>query len=341
LDKATAYRDLADFLRFEGIASCVLHGVDPQSGVIGRDLDLYLPNPRQAYRTAVQFSEILRRRGVQWVSLMHPIWGPRCIGVQQPGLDYWELHLHTRINMACIDFGEVFPIGGVEGVHGFRFDPVFWFIKAVVQKYASRFVHGRPVWAHATGDAYALAHKTAIEEEFQSSWAHGAEFVSAALGPDTDRNLRVRRNGLFSLMARFCLAHPWSAARTIARWQCRKADVFRCPTTPVVGVDTTMESSALRKLLKEKLGHVFTKIVVADRPVSWHERKRLQATQSLLVFTRNEQGGDPGHIDNWISISPANRDDTDAGLATILDSVVQYNARWSSIYRARSTRSGR
>jgi len=267
---------------------------------------------------------------------MHPIWGPRCIGVQESDLTYWELHIVTTINMACIDFGGLFSVRGEEGHHGFQFDPSLWFIKAVLQKYSKNFAHSRPVWASASADTYAQAHKTEIENEFQNRWGNGAEFVAAVLSSDTDANLLSRQKGLFALMLRNCFAHPANAARAVVRWLYRKGKVYICPTVPVIGIDTTMASTALRACLAEKLGRVFPNIVVADQPVPWRVRKRLQATQSLLVFRYNGRQISQRKIDKCISISNLNREEVEVGVAAILDCVVQYNERWSAFYGARS-----
>jgi len=341
LDRVTAFRDLAAFLRSERIPSCVLHGIDPESGVLGRDLDLYISDSRHAFLAAVQFSEILRRHGVRWVALMHPVWGPRCIGILEFDLSYWELHIVTRVSMACVDFGELFPIGGREGPHGFNFDPTLWFVKAVLQKYSNSFARGRPVWTRFPSDTFALAHKTEIENEFQKRWRHGAKFVSAVLGPGTDANLRTCRRGLFALMSWYCLAHPWKAARAAARWLYRKGNAYKCPTVPVIGIDTTMESSALRECLAEKLGHVFTDIVVADRPMPWRTRKWLQTRQSLLVLRCDERRNNQRAIDCLVSFSSSDQAGIDAGVAAILDCVVQYNRSWPALYEAMSLRHGK
>lgn len=335
-DRVSAFRELAAFLRREKILSCVLHGIDPESGVLGRDLDLYIPDSQQAYRAAVRFSEILRQRGVRWVALMHPIWGPRCIAIQESDLSYCELHVISKINMACIDFGGLFPIRGTKGPLGYDFDPSLWFIKAVLQKYSSSFAHCRPALTRVPCDAYALARKTEIGNEFQSRWRNGAEFVSAALGPDTDANLRTRRKGLYAILAENCLAHPGNAARAVVRWLHLKESVYRCASVPFFGIDTTMESSALRDLLLEKLGHVFVEIVVADQSMSRHAIRRLQARQFLIVLRRNQGQGKPESIDNWITISADYPEEIDAGVAAILDAVVQYSERWNTIYRIRA-----
>jgi hypothetical protein len=316
----------------------VLHGVDINSGELGRDLDLYIPNPKQAFCAAVHFSEILRQHGARWVSLMHPIWGPRCIGIRESDLTYWELHIITRINMGCIDFGELFPIKGEIGEHGFNFDPTLWFIKSVLQKYTTDFIHSRAAWNRISRDKYALAHKTKIANEFQKRWSDGDNFVSAVLGLDTDANLRARRKGLLGLMSGNCITHPMNAARAVARWLYRKGAVYNCSAVPAFGIDTTMESSALRDFLTEKLGHVFMEIAVSDQPLPWHIRKKLQARQCLTVFKRNERLSDPDYIDNWIAISSAKREEIDVVIAAILDSVVKYNERWSAFYRKRSLR---
>jgi hypothetical protein len=339
IDKGTLFRELAAYLREEGMSSCVLHGIDPESGAIGRDLDLYLPNPRQAFRAAVYFSQLLAQRGVRWVSLMHPIWGPRCIGIQDPGFSYCELHLITRVSMGCIDFGELFPVAGREGPHGFTFDPSLWFIKAVLQKYSSLFAHSRPVWTRVPRDSYTLAHKTEIENEFQRRFYNGAEFVSAALGPDTDANLLARRRGLYALLSNYCLAHPANAICSLTRWLHRRAIVLGSPTVPVMGIDTTMDSSMLGQSLVERLGQVFTEIVVADHPLSWPAQRRLQARQSLLVYRRDERGETPGLVDCWISIPAVDGSGIDGGAAAILDHLVQYNRRWSARYEAKALRS--
>jgi hypothetical protein len=181
-----------------------------------------------------------------------------------------------------------------------------------------------------------LTHQAEIEDEFQKMWSNGAEFVSAGLGPDTDANLRGRRKGLFTLMAKNCLARPMNAARAVSLWLYRKGNAYCCPTVPVIGIDTGMESSALRDCLLEKLGCVFQRIIVTDRPMGWQIRRSMQNRQNLLVFRRDGRRENQREIDKWISIPASNREAIDAGVAAILDCVVQYNDSWSALYLARS-----
>ncbi len=326
------FRELASYLRSEKIPSCVLHGINPESGELGRDLDLYIPDPRHAFRAAVHFSEILRRHKVRWISLMHPIWGPRCIGIQESDLTYWELHTIPRIRLTWIEFGELFPIQAKDGPHGFGYDPVLWFIKVVLQKHSKSFLRGRPVWITFIHDPYVLAHQSEIECEFQKRWAYGAEFISAMLGPDTEANLKTRRKGILALALGHGIAHPVNAALAGARWLYRKGNIYRCPTMPVIGIDAPMESPALQDILTEKLKRVFIKIVVADEPLSWRVRKRMQDGRYLLVFRRDERGNSQKEVDRWISIPTAGREDIAAGVAAILDCVVEYNKRWANLY---------
>lgn len=333
MEKAIVFRNLATYLRSEKIQSCVLHGIDPVSGEFGRDLDLYIPDSRQAYRAAIYFSELLRKKRVRWVSLMHPFWGPRCIGIQEDDLSYCELHVISKINMACIDFGKLFPVRGTEGPHGFNYDPSLWFIKAVLQKFSSCFAHCDPVWARISKDSFVLAHKVEIEEEFQKRWRNGARLVSAILAPDTDASLRMRRRELYALMSWHCLMYPRNAARGAFRWLYRKKSAGRCKSVPVFGIATAMEASALRDLLIERLGHVFVEIAVTDQAIPGRIRRRLQAAQSLIVLQLDKRQHHTEDIDNWIPDFATNSEGTDAGVAAILDAVVQYNERWSALYR--------
>jgi hypothetical protein len=266
---------------------------------------------------------------------MHPIWGPRCIGIQESDLAYWELHVIPKVVLAWVDFGGLFPIKAQEGPYGFNFDPSLWFIKAVLQKHSRSFLRRSPIWTAFPRDLYVMTNKAEIESEFQKKWSKGAEFIAAVLGPDTDANLRKRQTGIISLMSIYGFSHPWNAARATAHWLYRKADVYKCPTVPVIGIDTTMESSALQNCLKEKLKQAFIRVVVADRPIAWHIRRRMQDGQNLLVFRRDAQRKNQGDVDNWISIPTFNREEVNAGVAAILDYVVQYNKRWSHLYSAR------
>jgi hypothetical protein len=340
-DKAIVFRDLAAYLRSEKIQSCVLHGIDPVSGEFGRDLDLYIPDSRQAYRVAIYFSELLRKQRVRWVSLMHPFWGPRCIGIQEGDLSYYELHVISKISTACIDYGELFPIRGTEGPHGFNFDPSLWFIKAVLQKFSSCFAHCDPVWARISKDTFVLAHKVEIEKEFQKRWKNGARLVSAILAPDTDASLRMRRRELYAMMSWHCLMHPRNAACGAFRWLYRKRSAGRCKSVPIFGIGTAMEASALRDLLIKRLGHVFVESAVTDHAIPGHVRRRLQAAQSLVVLQRDKRQRHAEYIDYWIPDFAANPEEIGVGVAAILDAVVQYNERWSALYRIRTSGSGK
>lgn len=267
---------------------------------------------------------------------MHPFWGPRCIGVRESDLGYWELHVVNRITTACIDFGELFPVKGTEGPHGFAFNSSLWFIKAVLQKFASNFAHCQPVWTQRPRDSYVMNHKSEIEREFQIRWRNGAALVSAVLGPDTDANLLTRRKEFHTLMAGHCLTHPENALQTAARWFYRKVRARSCASVPVFGIETTMQPEVLQNLLVEKLGHVFVEILVFDRVMSHHALSCLQSRQFLIAFCCDQKREDQKGIDQWISISAAHPEELHAGVIAILDTVVQYNARWSAQYRARA-----
>ena len=335
VDRATPFREMADFLRLENISSCVLHGIDPNSGAFGRDLDIHIPDPQQAFRAAVHFSDILQSHGVRWISLMHPIWGPRCIGIQESDFAYWEFHAIPKVTLACVDFGALFPIKAQEGPFGFSFNPSLWFIKAVLQKHSRSLLRRIPIWTAFSRDLYVMANKAVIECEFQKKWRHGAEFIGAVLGPDTDANMQKRQIGIISLMSGYCFSHPWIAARTTARWLYRKADVYRCPTVPIIGIDTTIESSTLQDCLKDKFKRAFVRVLVVDHSMAWYIRRRMQGGQNLLVFQRDARRKCQGNVDKWISIPTSNREDVNSGVAAILDSIVQYNERWSHLYPAK------
>lgn len=338
ITREAPFSELAAFLNAESISSSVLHGIDPQTGDLGRDLDLYVPSRRQAYLVADRFSEILQQRGVKWIALMHPIWGPRCIAIQESDLAYWELHAVTRISIGCIDFGGLFPIRAEKGSRGFNFDPCLWFIKTVLLKYSQDFIHCRPAWDRIARDSYVLVHKEEIMNEFQKRWSGGASFVAAALGPDTEANLRARRKGLLGLMVGNCLAHPANALGATAHWLYRKATMYASATVPVMGIHTSMTSLDLRACLEEKLGRAFLKVVVTDRPIPWRTRKSLQARQYLIVVRSDKQGKRQGGTDCWVSIPTSSRQDIEDGISAILDCVVQYNRRWSVLYRSKSSR---
>jgi hypothetical protein len=328
------FRELANFLRAENIPSCVLHGIDPVSGELGRDLDLYVPDQNDAYRTALFFADVLKRSGVRWISLMHPIWGPRCIGIQEQDLSYWELHIMTYVSVACVDFGTMFPMLGSSGAYGFNFNPSLWFIKDVIYKQGRKFARRDPAWTDAPPHSYNLAHQREIETEFQKRWRNGAKFVSAALGPDTPNNLRARQRELFVLMADQCLRRPFSTAATIHRWLGRKLAVLKNASVPVISVDTPMESCDLHQCLLERLGHAFQPIVVMEKPLPHATGRRLQSHQSLLIFNRRRTGNvQPDVENNLISIPSSAERDIEAAVAAILDRIIEFNSHWAGRYQ--------
>jgi len=342
-EQGLAFRDIAAYLRSQNIPAPVLHGVNAITGELGRDVDLFIPDHRQAYRVALQFAEILRQHGAKWVTLTHPFRGPRAIGVRERDLCYWELHMFTRMQMRCIAFEKLFPAKGVEGPLGFNFDPSWWFIKAVLFKYLNEFAQGLPVWSQVPAavakdrQGFPLAHKEQIESEFQQKWRGGAEFVAAVLGPDTDDNLRTRRKGLFALKASNCLLRPVNAAIATATGAFRRAEIYASPTVPVYGIDTPIESPALKELLTERFYAAFNRrFIVADAPVDWRLQRWMQAMQSMVMYRREGSKKNQKQVDVWISIPTSDPKDVDAGLAAILDGILPYNARWEAVYRQRS-----
>ena len=140
---------------------------------------------------------------------MHPIWGPRCIGIQKQDLSYWELHLMTYVSVACVDFGTMFPMLGSSGPY-----------ESELQ--SQSLVHqGRDLQAGAQGctagsgmDRYSSAQlqpcadEDEIETEFQKRWSNGAKFVSRRRWVlDTPNNLRARQkeNWRSALMVDQCM----------------------------------------------------------------------------------------------------------------------------------------
>lgn len=336
-DRTTPFRELADFLRTERIPSCVLHGIDPVSGKLGRDLDLYVPDERNAYRAALFFADVLKRTGVRWVALMHPIWGPRCIGIQEQDFGYWELHVVTYVSVGCIDFGTMIPISGGSGPYGFNFNPSLWFIKDVIYRQGRKFARREPAWTDTAPHSYNLAHQGAIEAEFQKRWRNGARFVAAALGEDSAGRLRARQRELFALIADQCLRRSLSTTLTIRRWLGRKLAAFRSATVPVIKVDTPMVSCDLQRCLVERLGHVLLPIVVRGKTLPFTTRQRLQSRQALLIFNRRRAGNAQPDIENdWISIPSSAERDIDAAVAAILDRIMAFNAHWTDRYQERS-----
>jgi hypothetical protein len=237
---------------------------------------------------------------------------------------------------ARIDFADLIPIAGREGAYGFNFNPSFWFIKQVLQKYLKDFLCGRKVWTSHACDPYMLASKDEIGEQFQKIWSHGEAFVLAALGPDTDANLCTRQEGTLSLMARYYLNHPLNAPRAVGRWLYRKGYMYKSPTVPVFGIDTASDSSTLQRYLAERLRHVFTRVVVADLPVKWRTRCFMQATQSLLIL-RHAKGHKKDYpVDSWISVPSVDQIDLEICVAEILDNIVRYNGNNVGLYETMS-----
>lgn len=334
-DRARPFRELADFLRTENIPACVLHGIDPVSGELGRDVDLYVPDEHDAYRTALFFANVLRRSGVRWIALMHPIWGPRCIGIQDQDLNYWELHVVTYVSMGFADFGTMFLMPGNPGAYGFNFNPSLWFIKDVICKHGRRFARREPAWTDTIPHGYNLAHQREIEMEFQKIWRNGAEFVAAALGKDTPNDLRTRQRGLFALMVEQCVRRPVSTASTFHRWLGRKLAVHVSASVPVIGVDTPMKSLELHECLSKRLGHSFRPIVVAEKPLPHAFGKKLQSRQALLILKRTGKV-QPVIETDWISIPSSAECDIETAVALILDRIIEFNSHWTNRYQERA-----
>ncbi len=268
---------------------------------------------------------------------MHPIWGPRCIGIQEQDYCYWELHVLTHVSVAWVDFGTTFAATGIAGPNGFNFNPCLWFVKDVIYKQARKFARRHPVWVDSHPHSYNLVHRREIESQFQERWRNGAKFVSAALDPDTANTLRARQRELFVLFAGQCLRRPVSTAQSTWRWLGRKLAALRSASVPVIEVDTPMESRELRQCLLEKLGHAFQPIEVAERPLPIAVRISLQARQSLLIVYRKRTEKAPPAVSNYrIPIPRLAEQDIAAAVAAILDRIFDFNSEWAARYRERA-----
>ncbi|MGA7340508.1 MAG: hypothetical protein WBE72_13505 [Terracidiphilus sp.] len=330
------FRELAAHLKETGTRSSVLHGIDPITGNVGRDLDLYIPDRAAAAGTALAFADILKRNGFHWVTLADPVWGHRCVGVTQPEYFYCELHILSTLRHGPLDFGSLFELSGQEEALGLVFDPAFWFAKSCFTKYSTQVMQLKPIWEGREIDPFSLSHREEIERRFGACGKAGQEFVRLALSADSHPILVARKRALRAVLWRHCAAHPMQAADAAEDWLVHKISRYFSPCVPAFCLLTSQPPEKIQSQLEEKLEGIFLEIWVGSGKLGALERRRLLGRQSLLVHSSSDARHKCGS-DLALNAGSGMEDDIDIDklCREILDAFVDFNRRWKSDYAQR------
>ncbi len=288
--------ELATLMDAHATSHSVLNGVDPVTGLVGRDVDMYVPDRADAFGVAVRMRDLLTQHGYVWVTLPHPIWGPRCVGVSGDMLDYVELHLFPRLALGPIDAGRLFPLLPERGALGFSYDPALMLFKQVIMKHNRAILRGSPIWTHSAPSRFLADRGAALGDRYQQVMPHGAEFVAALLSADTETRYDQRRRGLIRLLARGATRSTVSALRMMSASGSKRIVRFSAVSGPYLTVrNCRLPAPQLSDALQERVGRIFLSIHVTDRPLPPPARRWIQSRQGLIVQITDQDRSDLNH----------------------------------------------
>lgn len=323
------YCRLAKFAVREGIRCYPLSGIDPETGAIGRDLDLWVYSREAGARLMEFFGRESRSGGYRWVVSMNPIWGPRCIAVDGDDFHYVELHLIERVSTRALVPGPVDPDQCIAGALGFRYSPWLMFFKQVLVRQFDAMIANRPIWSDAGATReYFRDHRDSIERHLGLYRRVQPQFMSALLADDDSPDAARRRIGLLGFAVFQAVRYPLASVGALARSLARKLLMYWAPCVPVVEVLGVPDAVDLRADLAGLLGGIFPVISVVDEPPNWAQRRRHQARQHLLVFA--PRGAEA--FASWADVRIRWDEKTDNRLVrlchAVMDGVADMNSKW-------------
>lgn len=323
--------ELAKFIQKQQMQCFVLNGVDPELSIVGRDLDIYMPNRHEGLRLLVFFRALLKKYGARWIAILPPIWGYRCVGVWEGEYEYFELHIVNSVSIGPLAVSDIFPHVGERRAYGFQFSAWFCLFKQVVMKHVHHILSMKPIWNERTPGKYLFPQQRYYESELVKFLSLRTRFVAVLLGPDNAENLRLRRHALVSLIIRYYLYHPLRAIQLELLSLSKKLSAYAMPCVPAVALFTNFSTAELQNALEDNVSRIFPKIIVSQNKQSWLIRKKLQSRQCLFVYILEE----PTKKDLVLNLVldtrglSSKKKELEVICCSILDKVVSMNEKWS------------
>lgn len=323
--------DLARFINDEEIQCIILNGIDPDSGVVGRDLDVYVPQKKERTQLSSFLHQLADRYGARWIIHMNPIWGDRCVAIWEKDYFCFELHIISPVKLGPIVATDIFSANGKIGAYGFRFSPGLLLFKQIINKKVRAILAGRPIWEECCPGKFLLSCRGYYLHDRKALLCNNEKFIKVLLGEDNDENRKQRRYGLLFMILHYMITHPMNAISSQTKSIFRKLAAYWSPCAPVVILTTNLSVSQLQEALKQRLGDVFPKIMVSQSKHSWVFRRKMQFRQQLFVFVSCDPSESRLNGDvklDTTSLSTLAKE-LELICSSIMDGMVDLNAKWS------------
>jgi hypothetical protein len=284
------FRTIAEFAADEGIELVVLSGLDPIDGTLGRDVDAYVSDRNDALRIICLFREVLLDNGFRWVAIPNPIWGYRCVGIDESTFQYIELHLKTRLTVAYLDARFVFREILLRGHYGLLFDPGKMLFKFALMKKRKLLNSDESLWT--SEDEIKLRHfiSANLSSDVLIPKANRQKFLETLLEENGHATSQKRVAMYRRLFFRQLVLHPLVSVLECGRWISRKILVYESPCMPVFVTGSTINHEALGRFLRDQIGHVFLgKVFVLKKRLRWDRERMIRARQGLIVYGRSSK----------------------------------------------------
>lgn len=283
--KEIAIKILADALNAEKCESFVLNGLDFSTGNVGRDLDLYVPEGTSRRKILSIYYYILYKIGADWVVIMPPIWGDRCIGIWKERYQYTELHLIPTVRMGPISAEYATSRTYIEATSGFRYDPWLYIFKSVLMKRKNEILTKKPLWGTAQPDDFTRACFDSCLD-LASTLHADRDFLKSLIDTDNEQAYDRRREGLKRFLFKWCTSHPFTSGLNLILFFTRKFNLYLSPCVPWFEIESSEPLSRINDELTKRLTGIFVKVIITNHRINFLERRRMQAMQHLLVFYR-------------------------------------------------------
>jgi hypothetical protein len=326
--KESICEELAGFINDKNIQCIVMNGIDPDSGEVGRDLDVYVPKNDECAELASYFQRLALKYGARWIIQMHPIWGDRTVAVWEEDYFYFELHIVSSVNLGPVVATDILPAKGSTGPYGFIFSPWLSLFKQVINKNSRAILAGRRIWEVSSPGKFILSCPDFCQNGSGPLSLRNERFINALLGEDNDENIIERRSGLLSVVLHSLLSHPLHAVDSQVRSIYRKFATYFSPCAPVVMLHTNSSVLKLQKSLEDRIGGIFPRILVSESMNSWAFRRKMQSHQQLFVFVSRDAKGKQLNADLKLD-TISSSDEVDIISSSVMDAMLDVNNKWS------------
>ena len=282
--KKEIYSKLAKYAEEELINYSILNGYDPNNDDFGRDLDVHVPNYRNAIKMLFFFRELLKDKGIQWNITMNPVWGMRCIGVTK---DFKNIEFHIFINV----FVTIFPVSKLFklnaskfGNQGLLIDPLFMLFKSILIKKNRKILKLEAIWKDDKPKLFLIQHKEYIGDRI------GQKFTSLLLKEQLSINEMKTLRVLFIKFLSMSVKAPFlSLLQFFKSLYINKIKVLFSPCAPkfILNINKPVKIEVLKASIEREMGEVFKKVHlehISNQTFSWPKIRYIQSTQTLYIL---------------------------------------------------------